>query len=331
MHPCQVILLLFSAFSAVIPVTSCFSLQEQRRQPSFFSKFEHFSRLTALRMKRETGSDKDPNESKRLILIRHGCTFMNEYLATPGSRWGDANFTDIFHPSEHSLYRDSPLSNEGTKQAQELRDYFQSTDKGKGMIRDIELIAVSPLQRTLQTAEIAVLPYLLEDTNRDIPIVALPLASERVYLISDHGSCKQSLTEKFPFVDFTQEFDRFGDNWWFSVHEQTTTIKTEQSSVSQETHSFVSMHIDDYKEWRPSDENQTYSCHGEPDDMFEERMVELYKWLEARNESVICLVCHWGVLDWLTGEDFRNCEVRDISFDDVRARVTLSKATATQA
>jgi broad specificity phosphatase PhoE len=326
MYPCQVILVLFFAFFAVIPVTFCFSLQQ--RQPSFFSKFGHFSRLTALRMKRETVSDKDSKTPKRLILIRHGCTFMNEYLATPGSRWGDANFTDIFHTSdEHSLYMDSPLSNEGTKQAQELRDYFQSTEKGKGMICDIELIAVSPLQRTLQTAEIAVLPHV-EDTNRDIPIVALPLASERVYLISDHGSCKQSLSVKFPFVDFAQEFDRFGDNWWFSVHEQAA-IKTE-SSLIQETHSFASMHIDDYKEWRPSDENQTYSCHGEPDDAFEERMLELYKWLEARNESVICLVCHWGVLDWLTGGDFRNCEVRDISFDDVRERVALSKATATQ-
>jgi len=310
----QVLLLLLPTFIPAISI-SCFSLKHHR--PSLLSKF-HFTRNIALKMKQSSGK----KGSKRLILIRHGCTYMNEYLATPGSQWGDANFTDVFHPSEHSLYRDSPLSNKGKMQAQDLHEYFQSTEGGQLMIRDIEMVAVSPLQRTLQTAEIAVLPHLQDDATNDIPIVALPLASERVYLMSDHGKCKKSLSQDFPFADFVQEFERFEEDWWFSV-EQTANKK--ESGRNQEFHSFASIHIDDYIEWRPNDQNQIYSGHGEPDDLFEQRMMELYKWLENRDESVICLVCHWGVLDWLTGKDFKNCEVRDVSFEDVRMRVLRSK------
>ena len=37
----------------------------------------------------------DRNTNKRLILIRHGRTYMNEYLATPGTRWGDVSSIDV--------------------------------------------------------------------------------------------------------------------------------------------------------------------------------------------------------------------------------------------
>lgn len=53
------------------------------------------------------------NESsnKRIVLIRHGCTYMNEYLSIPGSRWGDPNFTDVFtDPEDIAKYRDSYTS-----------------------------------------------------------------------------------------------------------------------------------------------------------------------------------------------------------------------------
>jgi len=47
-------------------------------------------------------------------------------------------------------------------------------------------------------------------------------------------------------------------------------------------------------------------------------MKQLYEWIEEREESTICIVCHWGVLEWLTGERFENCEVRVVDFDDVK-------------
>lgn len=294
-------------------------------------------------------NSKNKNLSKRIILIRHGCTYMNEYLSKEGCRWGDPHFTDIFEPREHPLYRDSPLSKRGEAEALRLRDYLQRTEYGRRLIQDIEIIAISPLRRALETAELAVIPHFSSpsssvlDGNEDVdvdvngngngkkevPIVALPLASERVYLISDHGSCKRSLAEKYPFADFRTEFKRFRDEWWFTVRERmdsdddgdvNAAFQTKEGGDHTNYHSFTSMSIDNYVEWRPSGRGQKYSCHGEPSMAFEERMMALYKWLEEREENVICLISHWGVMDWLTGEDFDNCEIRDVPFEHIRAK-----------
>jgi len=214
-------------------------------------------------------------------------------------------------------------------------EYFQASEEGRSMIQDIELVAVSPLKRTLQTTEIGVLPHLSRSssrtstvsgdhssgTSRVVPIVALPLASERVYLISDHGSSTSSLAKEFPFADFSREFHQFEDEWWFTVRDHSTSNSKEVQCQEREIHSFNSMHQEDYVEWRPNADGQAYTCFGEPDDAFYQRMISLYNWLEAREESVICLVCHWGVLDWLLGADFKNCEVQDVSFHKVRSKV----------
>jgi len=47
-----------------------------------------------------------------------------------------------------------------------------------------------------------------------------------------------------------------------------------------------------YIEWRPVDQNQKYACSDEPDLAFNTRMRNLYDWIEAREESTICSVCH---------------------------------------
>ena len=302
-----IIFLLLVALS--LPLASSFTKTFSTFQGRFLNKNNNIS-SSSLQMENDASSTKS---EKKIILIRHGCTFMNEYLDTQGTRWGDANFTDIFHPSQHDIYKDSPLSGKGKQQAQDLHDFFHAKD-GKDMIQNIDIVAVSPLTRTLETMEIGVLPHL-RNVSKNVPIVALPLATERVYLISDHGKCRLELAQKYTFVDFEKEFEKFEREWWFTTHEHDGDDKDDT------IHSFTSLHKDSYQEWRPSDENQTYSCHGEPDDLFEARMMELYKWLESRNENVICLICHWGVLDWLTGNDFKNCEVKQVSFSDIQRKV----------
>jgi len=293
----------------------------------------------------DTGSS---SSEKRLILIRHGRTHMNEYLATPGSQWGAPQFTDIFHDkadanyastsnkqqeSIRHLYQDSPLSNVGKVQAKNLHDLLKDGD-GKDIVKDVELVAVSPLWRTMQTAEIGVLPHFLEESqvsNEDpvistsVPFVALPLATERVYLISDIGKSVQKLNQRFQFADFNAEFDGFhGEEWWFTVKEDHTEEHEETLSA---IHPFNYMHRQDYKEWRPIGDGQKYACLGEPDDAFHARMHALYKWIELRNESVICLVCHFGVLEWLVGEEFDNCEVRDVPFEKIKSHVLEKHAS----
>jgi len=237
---------------------------------------------------------------------------MNEYLSKPGCKWGDANFTDVFPTStldnssdetnDISLYLDTPLSNRGIKQANELSQRIQlgKDNDEPDVIKDIDLIIVSPLTRALQTMELGLLPHIAADAKK-VPIVALPLAAERLYLISDVGKPTSELSERFPYVDFESEFSNNNNqdyHWWYTFDNDATVQNTE------------------YVEWRPINEGQTYACKGEPSRRFHRRMVSLYDWLDARTESTIALVTHWGVIQWLIGQDFQNCEMRIESFDD---------------
>ncbi len=297
----------------------------------------------------KSSSSSSNNISKRLILIRHGRTHMNEYLSKPGSQWGDENFTDVGLPDQ--LYRDSPLCQKGIEQAQGLYRQIQiataGSKEGKNendptayCVDDIDLVVVSPLTRTFQTLEYALLPHFKKKKNQNnadadedhvqkpcqyrMPIVSLPLASERVYLKSDLGLPLDELRLKFPYAQFDEEFKSFEDEWWFTVTDKEKEDRT-QSSLNNGIHSFNSLHISEYKEWRPISQNQTYEYLGEPDLQFNQRMVALYEWLDQRDEKCICMISHWGVLEWLTGLDFQNCEWREVEFDVVDDKVSRIK------
>jgi broad specificity phosphatase PhoE len=237
---------------------------------------------------------------------------MNEYLSIPGSRWGDANFTDVFtDPTELAKYRDSPLSPRGIRQAERLSSRL-SLDGGEGgedskIIGEIELIACSPLTRALQTMTIALYPHVW---GSDIPIVALPQASERIYLISDLGTSIHELRKKFPIVDFSSEIStEQSETWWVSPpsdEEHSLDTSSSSSSSSSEV------------EWRPNNEGQTYAEPGETESAFTTRMISLYDWLDARTERTIALICHWGVIEYLTGDDYDNCQMKVVDFNSMK-------------
>lgn len=345
MKPCTlpVIDIVYFIALSLIATTSTDACLIQHRY-RFFQR--SYSRLTTshvstdIQMRNIASTTLLDEKPKRLILVRHGRTHMNEYLASEGTKWGDYHFSDKFDDSVHHLYQDSPLSEKGLKQAQELYEYFSSEAEplggGKGLLSDIELVAVSPLSRALQTAQIGILPHFSDDSPGgatmapSVPFVALPLASERVYLISDIGKPRAVLNEAFSFVDFDQEFDNFEKEWWFTVKDQANKSGDEklgpgelsESDVEMVVHSFNYMYKKDYVEWRPTEGQQEYACLGEPDDAFHARMRALFRWIQSREESVICLVCHFGVIEWLIGEEFGNCEVRDVCFKKVEAHVS---------
>ncbi len=285
---------------------------------------------------------------KRIIFVRHGRTYMNEYLSQPGCRWGDAGFIDIGLSDE--LYRDSPLSPKGMEQAKDLcqritlslmnensvnddmggnRDEFYNDNDSIVNFKDVDLVVVSPLTRSLQTFEYGLKKHcIIMDENskggKQLPVIATPLASERVYLISDLGLPVNELKIKFPYADFTSEFDKFEEKWWFTVNSSSISSCDSVNNKDDDDeliYPFNSMESSKYVEWRPNSEGQTYACYGEPDDQFNQRMIALYEWLDSRQERNVCMVSHWGVLEYLTGMDFDNCQVKEISFEQIKCHV----------
>jgi len=297
---------------------------------------------------------RENSKKKHIVLIRHGCSYMNEYIGENGITFGGPNFTDIFKDDKErdQYYRDSPLSPKGRDQAMTLQNDIQSilhssnNDEKDGsnnekedscgkkeVLKSLELIVTSPLTRAIQTAELALLPHFSAlDSDADgkgkgpqttaknlsIPMIALPLAAERLYLVSDIGWPRSKLRDLYGhFVDFDAGFpsttsagsseEKDDDPWWYQ-HNQP-----------------------EYQEWRPTGQDQAYSCQGEPYDAFQQRMIQLCKWLEERPESTIALVGHFGVFEWLLetekskdngGIKFGNCEMKVVAFEMIQERAT---------
>jgi broad specificity phosphatase PhoE len=276
------------------------------------------------------------NDDKRIVFIRHGCTFMNEYLGKPGCAYGSPNFTDKFPATAEykDKYQDTKLSPRGHKQASTLSNRLGDLSQKKtnvlstlglsidnaNFVQELELVVVSPLTRALQTFQIGLKPHLSEN----VPIIALPAASERAWLISDIGRPRSQLVKDYPYCDFEMAFDRDGElveEWWFGLDDRKTKGLAMPSGVTSLT----------YKEWRPNDQRQEYVCPGEPDEQFDARMIKLYSFLRDRPESTIAVVCHWGVIDWMLGVDFENCELRVVPFGDIQPKtLALSELEQTQ-
>ena len=126
---------------------------------------------------------------KNLYLIRHGHSLHNELFNKIG--------VEAFRTPETI---DSPLTNEGHLQSIELGQSWQKK-------REIELVLVSPLTRTLDTAM-----NIFGDT--DIPIISQEFLRE--YPIGEDTCNKRSsltsLKNKFPKVQFHLESDQ--DTLW---------------------------------------------------------------------------------------------------------------------
>jgi broad specificity phosphatase PhoE len=248
---------------------------------------------------------------KQIVWIRHGCTFMNEYLGR--NPFGSPNFSDIFAPTDQ-LYFDSKLSPLGIRQSKQMMQklLWESSKTDNSWLETLDLVAISPLTRAIQTFDIGLRPVLLQKSLSP-NIVALPLATERLYLISDHGRSRSDLERDWGNIIDFQSFFRTKDDilmeeWWFGLDDYRDTKTAMSSGITSET----------YVEWRPSRQNQKYACPGEDDTSFENRMQKLYQWLAHRPESTIAVICHWGVIDWFLDREFRNCEIGIVNFDDLR-------------
>lgn len=238
-------------------------------------------------------------DQKTITFLRHGRTYMNEFLGgmDGGKRFGAPGFTDIFDEERRlRYYQDSPLSRIGRRQAQSLANIRPQ------FVETCELVVVSPLTRALQTYDIGLKPHF---EGRDVPVVALPEAAERLYLISDVGRPVAQLRQEYDYVDFETEMlskmSQENQPWWYRPPQ-----REENNDIDDALHFFH--HI----EWRPNGQGQKYAVPGEPEHAFDDRMMRLYSWLKARPESHITVVCHHGVIDWMLDIDFDNCQYRQV-------------------
>lgn len=232
------------------------------------------------------------SDEKQIVFVRHSITYMNEYLGR-SLQFGAPGFTDVFSENERAQkYQDSPLSPDGIKLVQR-----ELARQPPAFVNDqeIELVVVSPLKRALQTYDLGLRPHL---EHRNIPVVALPDAAERLYLISDVGSDVKQLQQEYPYVNFDHLSDE--SKWWWTPPQDGS-----------------------YTEWRPVGKKQRYACPGEPIADFEARMQRLREWLHGRPEQKIVVVCHHGVIEFLIDMDFDNCQWRQVPLSKLtRAYVT---------
>ena len=207
---------------------------------------------------------------KTVYFIRHSISEMNEHLQVEGQSWGSPGFSDA------GLY-DTKLSKAGLGMVERLNRHLRSGDglvEGAKGIENADLLVVSPLTRTLQTASMALDGILRED----IKSIVVPCASERLYLSSDCGRSREELQKEYPQYDY-ELLDK--EEWWYTAQE-------------------------DYKEWRPEG---SYLTAGEPRDAFEERILRFKRFLKDREEETIVVVTHWGVIKALSGKSLDNCGI----------------------
>lgn len=127
---------------------------------------------------------------KILYCIRHGESLHNVLYKKYGS--------DIF---SHIEYKDTLLTPLGHKQSKNLSKTFNNID-------EIELIIVSPLKRTLQTAK-----NIFE--SKKIPMISLDYCRE--YPLGLHTCNKRSSKEEleilYPDIDFQDLKTNFDETW----------------------------------------------------------------------------------------------------------------------
>lgn len=114
---------------------------------------------------------------KRVLLLRHGRTEMNDFLTRVA--WDAPDFVD-------PMLFDTRLTEEGRAQARLAAHALRSRD-------DIELVVCSPLSRALATHELA-----FARNGARVPMIVLPLAAERRFHASDLGRPRPQLEAEFP-------------------------------------------------------------------------------------------------------------------------------------
>eukprot|EP01031_Cornospumella_fuschlensis_P031219 gene31219-37730_t len=203
-------------------------------------------------------------------------------------------------------------------------------------LSNIDLLLVSPLTRTLQTATY-IFQHEEEVLPANVPKISHPLLAERVYLAADTGRRKENLAHEFPHFDHRHL--PTDDDWWFKQHADfvyntythTQMLHDTDTRTSEGLH-HVHAHYatpsaplcHPYEEWRPASV-QPYPTAGEPKHFFRSRMQRARQYLLSLPYNNVVVVSHWGVIRALTGKETRNCEVLKVAGADLLSEPWVEK------
>ena len=163
---------------------------------------------------------------KTLYCIRHGEALHNVLFKVMGSKAYVTN-------------RDTKLMETGIKQALLLGENWKD-------ISNIELVVVSPLTRTLETAT-----HIFKNNNT--PILALECLKEfpQSYQQCNHRRTIEELKKEFPHINFTEILDNV-DNEWSDLPD---ILMGEENKLK--------IRITDFKHWisKRKENNIAVVCH----------------------------------------------------------------------
>ena len=230
-----------------------------------------------------------------VYFIRHGRSVSNEWMeGSPENGFGAPTYSDY-----NGNVRDAPLSPTGLAQAKALCRTLQQQqddddDASSAWLQDdVQLIAVSPLTRCIETFVHGVAPAIRGSTH----VCVAPLLRERVYTLSETGRPFSVLRQQFQTEESNEQCwdwsacdETDSDEWWYTKPHDASTKEEEE------------------EEWRPLP--GIYAVPGEPQVVFDQRMEELRQWLCHRPEQCILAVAHWGVIQHFAPQDhIDNCQV----------------------
>ena len=202
--------------------------RRQRRPPVWHQRTERRrdgrTRTTRTAAAVTATTKNNKTNEKTVILVRHGKTEMNEYLAS--NHWADEKFKD-------PLLYDTKLSKAGIAGAQLAQVHVEKLEPKP------EVIVSSPLSRAIATAK------LVFEHDKETPRVACVHARERVFHASDHGKPRKELEEVHKDFDFSHIPD-LHEPWWYVGSENE---KKTFGEVSLEPVDVFEQRMDDLIDW----------------------------------------------------------------------------------
>lgn len=220
---------------------------------------------------------------------------------------GIHNLQQVAHLKTSPQLFDAQLSPLGWKQIDNLREHVLS----HGLLKRIQLVIVSPLQRTMQTAVGVFGGETIEEGTAEIPLM--------VAEANDRGRGAVSSLNRPPFIAVELCRERIGVN---------TGDKRDRVSKYKTLFPAIDFSLIE------SDEDTWWTPHvRESDEDLAARGINFFNWLWTREEEEIAIVTHSAFLFQtlkMFGDDchesvksemqeiFQNCELRSMLLVDTR-------------